>query len=69
MHRKLNSRYKMAVVHFPNENAVMMKTQAYFRMLTPLMLILFRYSFERQGYRSCNFRTRNSYSKYSDLFI
>ena len=69
MHRKLNSRYKMAVVHLPNENAVMMKTQAYFRKVTPSMLILFPYSFERQGYRSCNFRTRNSYSKYNDLFI
>ena len=67
MDRKLNSRYKMAVVHFPNESAVMMKTQAYFRKVTPLMLILFIYSFERQGYRSGNFRTRNSYSKYNDF--
>ena len=39
MDRKLNSRYKMAVVHFPNESAVMMKTQSYFRKVTPLMLI------------------------------
>ena len=67
MDRELNSRYKMAVVHFPNESAVMMKTQAYFRKVTPLMLILFICSFERQGYRSGNFRTRNSYSKYNDF--
>ena len=69
MDRKLNSRYKMAVDHFPNENTVMMKTQANFRTVTLLMLILFICSFERQGYRSGNFRTRNSYSKYNDLFI
>ena len=57
----------MAVGHFPKENTVMMKTQAYLRTVTPLMLILFIYSFERQGYRSGNLRTRNSYSKYNDL--
>ena len=57
----------MAVVHFPKENTVMLKTQAYFGTVTPLMLILFICSFERQGYRSGNFRTRNSYSKYNDL--
>ena len=69
MDRKLNSRYKMAVVHFPYENAVMMKTQAYFLKVTPLMLILFIYSFERHGYRSGNFRTRNSYCKYKTLGV
>ena len=52
---------------FSERSAVMMKTQAYFRKVTPLMLILFIYSFERQGYRSGNFRTRNSYSKYNDF--
>ena len=52
---------------FQKKMLLLMKTQAYFRTVTPLMLILFICSFERQGYRSGNLRTRNSYSKYNDL--